>query len=83
MKAPMVGSWPVEVKAVQPFTIHGDLYYELDVVRTDEPAAADGRITVWTFRVPEHAAPAGGPPQPGDRLVLTFLMGQVTSAKKA
>lgn len=83
MNAPMVGTWPVEVKRVQPFTIHGDMYFELDVLRTDEPPVGpDGRVTVWTFRVPEHATPAGAP-QPGDRLVLTFLMGQVTSAKRA
>ena len=25
MNAPMVGSWSIEVKAVKPFTIHGDL----------------------------------------------------------
>jgi hypothetical protein len=78
----MVGSWPVEVRAVQPFTIHGDLYFELDVARTDEPAVTpDGRVRVWTFRGPAHAAPDGAP-RVGDRLVLTFLMGQVTSAKK-
>jgi hypothetical protein len=35
MNAPMVGSWSVQVKEVRPFTIHGDLYYELHVTRTD------------------------------------------------
>jgi hypothetical protein len=36
MNAPMVGNWAVEVKAVRPFTIHGDLDYELDVMRLDD-----------------------------------------------
>lgn len=39
MNAPLAGSWSVEVRAVRPYAIHGDLYYELHVVRTDDPAA--------------------------------------------
>jgi hypothetical protein len=74
MNAPMVGSWRVEVKAVRPFTIHGDLYYELHVVRTDEPGGQ-----VLALRVPQHATQ--GVPQAGDRLEVTFLMGQVTAAR--
>jgi hypothetical protein len=74
MNAPMVGSWRVEVKAVRPFTIHGDLYYELHVVRTDE---AGGQVLA--LRVPQHATL--GVPQAGDRLEVTFLMGQVTAAR--
>ena len=74
MNAPMVGSWRVEVRAVRPFTIHGDLYFELHVVRTDEPGGQ-----VLALRVPQHATP--GVVQPGDELEVTFLMGQVTSAR--
>ena len=70
----MVGSWSVEVKAVRPFTIHGDLYYELHVVRID-----DAPGNVLAIRVPRHAVKAE--PKEGDRLKVTFLMGQVTSAK--
>ena len=76
MNAPMVGSWRVEVKAVRPFTIHGDLYYELHVVRTDEPGGQ-----VLALRVPQHATE--GVPQGGDQLDVTFLMGQVTAARHA
>ena len=77
MDAPMVGSWSVEVQAVRPFTIHGDLYYELHVVRTDEPSAQPpGQLLA--LRVPQHAA--DGQPSPGDRLNVSFLMGQVTAA---
>ena len=75
MQAPMVGSWSVEVKAARPFTIHGDLYYELHVVRTDDAAAQ-----VLALRVPQHAV--DGEPAAGDRLNVSFLMGQVTSAKR-
>ena len=75
MQAPMVGSWSVEVKAARPFTIHGDLYYELHVVRTDDAAAQ-----VLALRVPQHAV--AGEPAAGDRLNVSFLMGQVTSAQR-
>jgi hypothetical protein len=69
----MTGSWVVEVKAVRPFTIHGDIYWELTVVR-DEDAG-----TGILLRVPLHAARAE--PMAGQRLSVTFLMGQVTGVK--
>jgi hypothetical protein len=75
MNAPMVGSWSVQVKEVRPFTIHGDLYYELHVTRTD---IAD--TDLLAIRVPQHAVT--GTPSAGDKLSVTFLMGQVTTAKK-
>lgn len=74
VQLPMVGEWGVEVTAVRPFTIHGDLYYELIVVRADDAA----RETL-AIRVPRHAVSTA--PNPGDKLTLTFLMGQVTSAR--
>ena len=76
MNAPMAGSWQVEVKAVRPFTIHGDLYFELHVVRTDEPGGQ-----AFALRVPQHAT--ASTPAAGDRLEVTFLMGQVTGARPA
>ena len=75
MTPPMIGNWSVDVKAVRPFTIHGDLYYELHVVRTEE---ASGQLLA--LRVPQHATQ--GEPAPGDQLRVSFLMGQVTSAKR-
>ena len=74
MQTPMVGSWSVEVKAVKPFTIHGDLYYELHVVRLDDPVNQ-----LLAIRVPQHAITR--PPEAGQQLSITFLMGQVTGAK--
>jgi hypothetical protein len=74
MPAPMIGNWSVEVQAVRPFTIHGDLYYELHVANPDNPAQ------ILAFRVPQHAIE--GEPRAGDKLTLTFLMGQVTGAKR-
>ena len=73
-QTPMVGSWSVEVKAVKPFTIHGDLYYELHVMRLDGAAGE-----LLAIRVPQHAV--AQPPETGQRLAVTFLMGQVTGAK--
>jgi hypothetical protein len=69
----MIGNWSVQVRSVKPFTIHGDLYYELHVTRLDEPTGQ-----LLTLRVPQHAAK--GELRPGDRLTISFLMGQVTSA---
>ena len=64
----------VQVKAVKPFTIHGDLYYELQAVRAND---ASGQMIA--LRIPQHAA--AGEPQPGQTLLIKFLMGQVTEAK--
>lgn len=75
MQPPMIGSWSVEVKGVHPFTIHGDLYYELHVVRLDDP-----NNTLLALRVPQHACAAQ--PVPGERLIVTFLMSQVTKAER-
>lgn len=74
MNAPMVGSWSVEVKDVKPFTIHGDLYYELQIVRIDDPT-----FQLLVIRTPQHTVT--GVPKTGDKLTVSFLMGQVTSAK--
>jgi hypothetical protein len=71
MQLPMTGSWLIEVKAVRPFSIHGDLYYELQAVRIDVPTTGD-----IVLRVPQHAAKT--PPSVGQRLSVGFLMGQVT-----
>jgi hypothetical protein len=74
MPPPMIGDWLVEVRAVRPFTIHGDLYYELHVSETTDATR------VMSVRVPQHAIE--GEPQVGEKLTLSFLMGQVTGAKR-
>ena len=71
----MIGSWPVLVHAVRPFSIHGNLYFELHVTRLDED-----QTQALAIRVPQHAV--APPPQVGERLSLTFLMGQVTAAAR-
>ena len=71
MQFPMTGSWPIEVKAVRPFTIHGDIYWELQANRTDSPGPD------FLLRVPQHAARQE--PAVGQKLTVAFLMGQVTS----
>ena len=74
MNLPFAGEWTVSVQAARTFSIHGDLYYEIQAVRTDGPTAGP-----MVLRMPQHAAVR--PPAAGDTLRLTFLMGQVTSAK--
>jgi hypothetical protein len=72
MSFPIIGDVAVQVHQVKPYAIHGDLYYQLIVTRVDDAASEMGSIAV-----PQHAAQS--PPQPGDRLTVTFLMGQVTA----
>jgi hypothetical protein len=74
MQPPMIGSWTVQVKAVRPFSIHGDQYYELQAVRTNDPSAQ-----VVSIKLPQHAT--AGVPQAGQIMLVKFLMGQVTEAK--
>ena len=70
----MIGSWTIRVQAVRPFSIHGDLYYELHAVRANDPSGAP-----FSIKLPRHAS--AGEPQPGQTLLVKFLMGQVTEAK--
>jgi hypothetical protein len=65
----------VRVLAARPFTIHSDLYFEMQVVRLDEPGPAGSG---FVLRVPQHAIAAE--PVAGQVLRVGFLMGQVTSA---
>jgi hypothetical protein len=78
MQPPMIGNWSVEVREVRSYTIHGDLYHQLHVILLDG-AAGDADETLHVIRLPQHAIQ--GTPQGGDRLSLTFLMGQVTAAR--
>jgi len=74
MQPPMLGTWTIKVKSTKPYTIHGDLYYEVQAVKTDDPTE-----TSITLRIPQHAILAA--PMPSQKLTVTFLMGQVTSAQ--
>ncbi len=74
MSLPIVGSWTVRIEAFRPFTIHGDRYFELQIIRLDEPST-----TQTIVRIPEHVI--AGAPQVGERYSITFLMGQITSMK--
>jgi hypothetical protein len=74
MNAPMVGSWVVRVHEVRPFSIHGDEYYELHVTRYEDTSR------LMALRVAKHAIDAQ--PETGQSLEITFLMGQVTGAKR-
>jgi hypothetical protein len=71
----MIGTWDIQVLAARAFTIHGDLYYEVQALRADVPSN-----NAYVFRVPQHAIKAA--PASGQRLRLTFLMGQITSAEQ-
>jgi hypothetical protein len=73
MQAPMAGVWHVIVRAAQAYQIHGDLYYEIAVVREDDP-----QQQVIAVRLPQFTV--GQQPQMGEKMTLTFLMGQITSA---
>lgn len=66
----------MRVQAVRPFSIHGDLYYELQAVRTN-----DAQGTVLSLKIPQHAA--GFEPRAGETYMIKFLMGQVTEVRPA
>lgn len=72
MQTPLFGSWSVEVLGTRAIEIHGDRYYDINVVK-------EGEGTPFTLRVPQHAT--AGEPKAGQKLKVQFLMGQVTSAK--
>ncbi len=72
MQFPITGSWSIQIQDVRPFTIHGDIYYEIHAMRRD-----DGTSNEVLLRVPEHACKSK--PLAGQRAVAIFLMGQVTS----
>ncbi len=74
MSFPLAGSWTVRVSDVRPFTIHGDLYYEVHGTRLDDGSGL-------ALRVPQHAAAT--PPAAGQTVSVTFLMGQVTGVRAA
>ena len=76
MQPPMFGSWPVVIRSARPFSIHGDLYYEMLVERTDDPASGGTLL-----KVPHHAVTVE--PTVGANVVVTFLMGQVTGVAGA
>ena len=69
---PMTGSWSVQIVAVRPFAIHGDVYWELTATRIDVPTT--GQVLL---RIPQHAAKTA--PAEGQKLIVSFLMGQVTA----
>ena len=74
MQPPMIGSWTVRIEAVRPFAIHGDLYYELQAVRTNDSGG-----NVLSIKIPRHAAVSE--PQQGQTVMIKFLMGQVTEVR--
>jgi hypothetical protein len=70
----MIGSWTIRVDAARPFTIHGDEYFELHAVRTNDPQGQP-----FSIKVPRHVLST--PPAAGQVLLVKFLMGQVTEAR--
>jgi len=74
MPFPLFGPLTVLIHTVRPYSIHGDLYFECLVSPTDNPADRSA------LRLPNHLI--NPEPRPGETLTLTFLMGQVTGAKR-
>lgn len=76
---PMAGSLSVTVLEVAHVSIHGDRYLDL-LVQTPEQVELNQASKV---RVPWHALADAQPPTPGQRVVITFLMQQVTGLHAA
>lgn len=75
MQMPMVGSWEICLHNVRTFTIHGDLYYEVQASQTSDPLNQ-----IFAVRIPQHVL--SHPPMSSEVWRVTFLMGQVTSAER-
>jgi hypothetical protein len=73
MQPPLMGTWSVEIIAVKAYEIHSDRYFELLVTRLDDATESPEAV----LRTPVHAL-GSLTPEPGQRVVITFLMGQVT-----
>lgn len=76
MRPPMIGTWHAAIVGARPFAIHGDNYFELLITRTDD---THGDHPEAVLRAPAHAFAV--PPEEGQKVEITFLMGQVTSVK--
>ena len=64
------------LRRVQPISIHGQVSWDISFSDADDP---DG--PVHTARVGPEAAPRGL--EPGDAIVLVYLMGAVTAVRRA
>lgn len=70
---PMTGSWTVLVHRINPYSIHGDSYYELVVERPQDPGKLMG------LRASSHVLPQ--PPQVPFQAEIAFLMSQITAVR--
>ena len=73
MQPPLMGTWAVEIISVKAYEIHSDRYFELLITRLDDVAESPEAV----LRAPAHAFGSVSP-APGQRVTITFLMGQVT-----
>ncbi len=69
---PLLGTVRVRVQSVREIDLHGDRYLDLQVISEPESAAAAVRVS---------AALLPGRPEPGSRLDLDLLMGQVQAVR--
>ncbi len=76
MRPPMVGSWKASIVAARPYQIHGDNYFQLLITRLDD-VGEDQPDAV--LNAPSHAF--AQPPEEGQMVEITFLMGQVAAVK--
>ena len=87
MPLPSIGTITATVVGVSSASIHGDVYYDALVVPEGTPLSPEAsedeiRAVAQHVRVPNHLLGSGGPPRPGERLGLTFLLGQLSGLKR-
>jgi len=78
MPIPMMGRLEVEVVEVAPVSIHGDVYH--DVTGRIRVAGSDDEPRAARLRLPSHVTRARVP-EPGDRLEVSLLMGQIDGVR--
>jgi hypothetical protein len=69
------GTRPVIVKKIQPVSIHGQLSLDVYFVDAEEP---EGQVSL--ARIGQESVPRDI--EPGDRVVLHYMVGVVTSITK-
>jgi hypothetical protein len=87
MIAPFAGSLTGRIRAVAGASIHGDVYYDVQL-ELEGVAAQPGMVAVLPVRLPQHAVPtdptateARPSLRPGRRVEVTFLMQQPTGVR--
>jgi hypothetical protein len=81
MPLPIAGEIEVVVGSASPVSIHGDAYADLAILPPGDEMPTMVRVPMRTF--PPDADGRPWMPSPGDRIMVTVLLGQVDALRRA